>query len=171
MGVTVVLRDGSEALIRPMGPEDRDRLKEGFESASATSIFRRFHSPHPRLSGSELDYLTQVDQVRHVALIAVDPATGESFGTARFVRDDEGSETAEFAVGVGDRWMRIGLGSALLEALVARARSLGILELTGVVQNDNVAVKRLIERVMGPYATRPGEPGTIEVSVSLRDDT
>jgi RimJ/RimL family protein N-acetyltransferase len=169
MRETVVLRDGTEAVIRPIEPADRERLREGFEGASDTSIFRRFHSPHPRLTGGELDYLTEVDQVRHVALIAVDPATGESFGTARFVRDDEHSVTAEFAVGVGDRWMRIGLGSALLESLLERARSLGIVEFTGVIQSDNTAVKRLMESVAGPYESTPAGSGTQEISIRLRE--
>ena len=31
----VVLRDGTRALIRPIGPDDSDRLKAGFEIASA----------------------------------------------------------------------------------------------------------------------------------------
>lgn len=51
--------------------------------------------------------------IHHEALIAVHPETGQSFGTARYVRDDADPSTAEFAVGVGDEWMRIGLGSAL----------------------------------------------------------
>jgi hypothetical protein len=57
---TVELRDGTRALIRPIGPGDRDRLKKGFESASPESIFLRFLSPLPRLSGSQLDYLTAI---------------------------------------------------------------------------------------------------------------
>jgi GNAT superfamily N-acetyltransferase len=124
-GSVVVLRDGTSALIRQIGPEDRARLKAGFESASAESIFLRFLAPHPRLSSSELGYLTAVDHVRHEALIAVGPDTGQSFGTARYVRSDDDPATAEFAIGVGDRWMGIGLGTALLEALARRAREEG----------------------------------------------
>jgi hypothetical protein len=89
-------------LIRPIGPEDRERLKEGFESASAESILLRFLAPHPQLTSSQLDYLTAIDHVRHEALIAVDPDSGESFGTARFVRPDARSQTAEFAIGIGE---------------------------------------------------------------------
>ena len=40
----------------------------------------RFLAPRPRLSSSELGYLTAVDHIRHEALIAVDPETGQSFG-------------------------------------------------------------------------------------------
>ena len=167
-GQIVELRGGTRALIRPIEPGDRDRLNEGFESASAESIFLRFLTPQPRLSSDQLDYLTVVDHVRHEALIAVDPESGQSFGTARYVRSEDDPETAEFAVGVGDRWMRTGLGTALLGALVARARSAGIRRFTGLIHADNLAIRRLVEKVVGPYETRPGGQGALEMVIDLR---
>jgi RimJ/RimL family protein N-acetyltransferase len=155
-------------LIRPIAPEDRDRLNEGFQSASAESIFRRFLTPQPRLTSTQLEYLTAIDHVRHEALIAVDPATGQSFGTARYIRRDEDPQTAEFAVGVGDQWMRLGLGTALLRALVSRARQVGILRFTGLIHADNTAIRRLVENAVGPYETRPAGHGALEMVVDLR---
>jgi RimJ/RimL family protein N-acetyltransferase len=166
----VELRDGTRALIRQIGPSDRKRLNEGFESASADSIFMRFLAPQPRLSSSQLDYLTAIDHVHHEALIAVDPETGQSFGTARYIRDDDRPDTAEFAVGVGDRWMRIGLGTALLRALVLRAREAGVVRFTGLIHPDNSAIRRLVEKVTGPYETRLAGQGALEIVVDLRTE-
>jgi GNAT superfamily N-acetyltransferase len=163
----VVLRDGTRALIRPIGPDDSDRLKAGFEIASADSIFLRFLAPHPRLSRSELRYLTGVDHDKHEALIAVDPESGESFGTARYIRSDDDPATAEFAIGVGDSWMRIGLGSALLGALAERAREAGITRFTGLIHSENTAIRRLVEKVIGPFTTRPAGAGALEMVVDL----
>jgi RimJ/RimL family protein N-acetyltransferase len=168
-GQLVELRDGTRALIRPIGPGDRDRLKEGFASASPESIFLRFLAPHPRLSGSQLDYLTAIDHVRHEALIAIDPETGQSLGTARYVRDQNQPETAEFAIGVGDRWMQIGLGTALLSALLVRARESGIIRFTGLIHHDNTAVKRLLEKVAGSYETKSTGQGALEIAIDLRE--
>ena len=164
----VQLRDGTKALIRPLGPWDRGRLNEGFQSATSESIFLRFLAPQPRLSSSMLDYLTAIDHVRHEALIAVDPKTGQSFGTARYVRSDEDPETAEVAVGVGDRWMRIGLGTALFGALVLRARAAGVVRFTGLIHPSNTAIRRLIEKVAGGYEVRSVEPGAVGIVVDLR---
>jgi RimJ/RimL family protein N-acetyltransferase len=166
-GEIVELRDGTRALIRQIRPGDRARINEGFESASAESIFMRFLSPLPRLSGRQLDYLTAVDHARHEALIAVDPETGQSFGTARYVRDADDPGSAEFAVGVGDRWMRIGLGTALLRALVLRAREAGIVRFTGFIHPENTAIRRLVEKVAGPYETRSAAQGAVEIVVEL----
>ncbi len=173
-GQIVELRDGTTALIRPIGPADRERLKEGFESASAESVFLRFLFPQPRLSSGQLEYLTAVDHVRHEALIAVDPETGQSFGTARYVRSDDDPETAEFAVGVGDRWMRIGLGTALLSALLVRAREAGITRWTGLIHPENAAIRRLVAKAAGPYEVRSTGPGALEIVVDIgnaRDQT
>ena len=167
LSTVVVLRDGTRALIRPIGPEDRGRLKAGFESASAESIFLRFLAPHPRLSSSELGYLTAVDHVRHEALIAVDPDTQQSFGTARYIRSENDPATAEFAIGVGDRWMRLGLGTALLEALARRAREEGIARFTGLIHSENKAIRRLVENVIGPFTTTSAGPGAQEMVVDL----
>ena len=154
-------------MIRPIGPWDRERLNEGFMSASPKSIFLRFLTPLPQLSKSQLDYLTAVDHIRHEALIAVDPETGQSFGTARYIRSDVHPEVAEFAVGVGDRWMRIGLGTALLSALVLRACEVGIIRFTGTIHSDNIAIRRLLEKVMGVYETKSAGMGAVEVAVDL----
>ena len=116
---------------------------------------------------SELGYLTTVDHVRHEALIAVDPDTHESFGTARYIRSDDDPATAEFAIGVGDRWMRIGLGTALLEALARRARDDGIARFTGLIHSENKAIRRLVENVIGPFTTTSAGPGAQEMLVDL----
>jgi GNAT superfamily N-acetyltransferase len=163
----VELRDGIVALIRPIEPSDRQRLNEGFQSARPESIYMRFLAHQPRLSSSLLHYLTDVDHDRHEALIAIDPESGQSFGTARYVRDENRFDTAEFAVGVGDRWMRIGLASALLTALVLRARETGVVRFIGLIHAENIAVKRLVEKVIGPYEIRPVGFGAMELAVDL----
>jgi hypothetical protein len=71
--MTVRLRDGSRVLIRPIEPDDRAALAEGFERLSAESRYRRFFAPMPRLRERDLDYLTRVDHRDHEALVAVEP--------------------------------------------------------------------------------------------------
>jgi RimJ/RimL family protein N-acetyltransferase len=166
-GEIVELRGGTRAAIRPIEPQDRERLKEGFDSASAESIFLRFLTPQPQLTSSQLDYLTDVDHDRHEALIAVDPESGLSFGTARYVRYESEPDTAEFAIGVGDRWMGIGLGTALLGALIERARRAGVARFTGVIHPENAAIKGLVEKVVGPYETRFVAQGALDITVEI----
>jgi L-amino acid N-acyltransferase YncA len=63
--------------------------------------------------------------------------------------------------------MRIGLGTALLNALVIRAREAGITRFTGLIHAENTAIKALIEKVLGPYDAKRAEGGAMEVVVDL----
>jgi GNAT superfamily N-acetyltransferase len=130
--------------------------------------YMRFLYSLSSLSTSQLDYLTAVDHVSHEALIAVDPESGQSFGTARCIRSDDRADTAEFAVGVGDRWMGIGLGTALLRSLIVRAGEMGIIRFTAVIHTENTGIRRLVEKVAGTYETKWAGPGAAEMEFDLR---
>ena len=54
---TVVLGDGTSALIRPITPDDAPALQEFHDRQSADSRYLRFFSPKPTLSTTELDAL------------------------------------------------------------------------------------------------------------------
>jgi hypothetical protein len=81
------LRGGTRVLIRPIAPEDKACLADGLRRLSAETIRRRFLAAKPRFSSSELRYLTEVDGVNHIALVAMDAdAPGQLIGVARCVR-------------------------------------------------------------------------------------
>lgn len=135
---TVTLRDGARVTLRPIRPDDKDRLCEAFERLGEDSRYRRFFSPMPTLPPAMLRYLTEVDHHDHEALVAQDASTGEGLGVARYVRTQGGPpDEAEAAVTVVDDWHGRGLGSVLLRALADRARDEGIATFTALVQGDN----------------------------------
>ena len=53
-------------------PDDKPGSRRFFARLSDESRRRRFLGPKPKLSARELAFLTEVDQCRHVALVAVD---------------------------------------------------------------------------------------------------
>jgi nucleotide-binding universal stress UspA family protein len=150
--VTVTLRDGSRVEIRPIEPDDRALLAEGFERLSPESRYRRFFGPMPHLSERYLDYLTRVDHHDHEALVAVDAATGDGVGVARYVRT--GDVVAEPAVVVGDAWQGRGVGGRLLDALADRAREEGIQRFEAPVLATNSEAMAVLER-LGKTRKRP----------------
>jgi GNAT superfamily N-acetyltransferase len=153
--------DGSEApVVRPIEPGDARELARTFGRLSALTRFRRFLVPLDQLSHRQLDYLTRVDQVNHVALIAVDPATGAGLGVARFVRDPDQPCRAVFAAVVADAWQGRGIGTLLISRLAERARSLGIEVLEGRTVAANRAARRL-----GAATTLDGCAGTLVVTL------
>ena len=140
--LTFTLDDGAEALLSPLGADDRFLLVEGLDELSIESRYNRFGRGLSGLSETELNYLSNVDQHNHVAWgAAVD---GEGAGVGRYIRVAH-PVCAEIAVTVLDRFQGRGLGRLLFEALAAVARFDGISALCFEVVPGNVAVNRMIE--------------------------
>jgi GNAT superfamily N-acetyltransferase len=111
----VVLRDGVRVTLRPVAPDDRQRLVESFAGLSEESRYRRFFAAKTGLTESELDYLVDVDHCDHEAIVAIDRSNDALLGVARYVRWPDDPEVAEVAVTVADDWQGRGLGRALLD--------------------------------------------------------
>jgi GNAT superfamily N-acetyltransferase len=164
--VSAKLRDGSRVDVRPVRPDDRELLREGFARLSPESRYRRFLVPVNRLSDEWLTYLTEVDHHDHEAIAALDPKTGRGVGVARFVRAKERPDAAEAAVTVADEWQGRGLGTLLLELLAARARDEGIRVFTALVLAGNDDMLDLLRR-LGPTRVVDRELGTVEIEAEL----
>jgi GNAT superfamily N-acetyltransferase len=100
-----------------------------------------------RLSRAQLDYLTQIDQFHHVALVAsqATDAGDEGLGVARFIELEPG--LAEAALVVTDRAQGQGLGTLLMERLCRAARERGIESFQVEFLAENTAVRALLEGV------------------------
>jgi GNAT superfamily N-acetyltransferase len=149
---TVRLQAGREAILRPLRVEDRQRLIDAFYRLSKESRYRRFFAPVQELSDESLAYLVDIDHHDHEAIVALDPASDDLVGVARYVRQAQGSDRAEAAVVVADDWQRQGLGRALLEHLARRAREEGIARFTALVQADNRRALDLLSEI-GPTSS------------------
>ena len=157
--------NGSRLLIRPIQSDDRDLLARMFDRLSADSRRARFRGRDDVLSEEDLDYLTDVDEYRHDALVAIDSESHEAVGVARYVRLPGRRELAEVAVEVADDWHRRGVGTALLVELTARARAAGVTQYNAVVSLDNEVMLDVLER-LGAEFIREGEDGA-EYSIDL----
>ena len=122
----------------------------------------------PELSEEMVRYLTDVDHHDHEAVVALDAATGEGVGVARYVRDRDRPERAEAAVTVIDDWQGRGLGTLLLELLAVRAREEGIDRFTALMLASNDEMMELLES-LGPVRVIDREAGTVEVEAPLPD--
>jgi nucleotide-binding universal stress UspA family protein/GNAT superfamily N-acetyltransferase len=161
--VTVKLRDGSSVVIRPIEPDDREALADGFDRLSPESRYRRFFAPISRLRGRDLDYLTRVDHHDHEALVAVDAETGQGVGVARYVRT--GPEVAEPAMAVADDWQGLGVAGRLLDALVDRAREEGIRRFEAPVLAANTEAIRVLERLGQTTQRNAGDEVTLRIEL------
>lgn len=139
------VRDGTRVLVRPIEPDDRERLQVGLHQLSPTSRYHRFHAAVSELSEAQLRYLTEVDQVNHLAWIALDPALpGEpAVGVARCIRLPTALHVAEVAITVLDAYQGRGIGTMLLGVLSRAAAAQGIRTYRAYVEEDNDAMLRI----------------------------
>ena len=133
--------------IRPIQGSDAQLLQEGFEQLSETSRYHRFHAGMRRMPEALVRYLTQVDGVNHVALVAFEQTAlgpGQGVAVARFVRNKDVPQTAELAVTVIDAFQGRGVARQLLAALGDCARARGIHTFTMNVLSGNARARRLV---------------------------
>lgn len=158
--------DPAPIVIRPIRPDDKEAVARGFSRLGERSRYRRFLAPHGDLSRAELRYFTEVDHVDHEALVAIDPATAEGVGVARYVRLADDSAAAEMAVAVVDDWQGRGVGGRLTAALAERARAEGIRRFTALVLAENERVVSLLQE-LGTVHAGPTGQGTLQLTVEL----
>jgi GNAT superfamily N-acetyltransferase len=109
--------------VRPIRPEDAERLVVFHRHLSPHSVYLRFFSVHPELSQAEVARFTTVDYGDRLALVALDG--DRLIGVGRFDRKP-GEREAEVAFVVADEYQHHGIGSLLLDELARAARDRGI---------------------------------------------
>lgn len=168
--LNIQLKDGTPVLLRPVLPEDRQRLQDELLLMSAESRYRRFLSRMSRLSEEQLRYFTEVDQETHVAWIALNPAAAglPGLGIARFIRKQEQPRVAEVALAVIDAFQGRGLGSALLATLYLMAQARGIDAFRAVLSVENETVGAWLRRLgaSGQLCSR----GVVELDLPVHRD-
>jgi GNAT superfamily N-acetyltransferase len=162
----IALRDGMPILVRPILPEDKDRLREGLTRLSRASRYRRFLTALDHLSDAQVRYFTEIDYENHMAWVALDPTqpAQPGLGVARYVRLPEDPTTAEAAVTVLDQYQGRGIGTILLEVLAASARQHGIRRFRAYVLAENVTMVEIL-RDLGAMVVRDGSPLRVDVPI------
>jgi RimJ/RimL family protein N-acetyltransferase len=164
------LPGGERIRLRLIQPDDKARLLAGFRQLSAESRARRFLGGKQVLSEAELRYFTEIDQVDHFAIGAVelDARGRECDGVAvgRFVRLSSEPRCAEVAIAIADRLQVKGLGLLMLKRLVEAAQERGFERLRFEYLADNIGMHRLL-RHAGRVVERQDSADVIAVEIEL----
>lgn len=153
--------------LRRITPADKDALVAGLGRLSERSVYQRFLSPKPRLTSSELAYLTEVDFEDHYALVAVlAGAPDVVVGVGRWVRDPDARGDAEIAIVIADDLQGRGVGTALGTALADAAVARGIVRFTASMLPSNTAAHRLFAKISSRMRVTHG-PGVDEIVAPL----
>ncbi|HVM00006.1 MAG TPA: GNAT family N-acetyltransferase [Egibacteraceae bacterium] len=136
-----VLRDGRTVRVRPIRPDDTDRMLAMWQRLSPETIRMRFFVPRG-MTPEQMRFFTDVDYDRRFALVA--ETGGRIIGVSRFDRLEDDPTTAEFAVLVEDAEQGRGVGTVLVRALVGPAQDLGVKGFVGEVLAENRSMLRML---------------------------
>jgi acetyltransferase len=147
------MRDGTDATIRPISPEDEPLLVKFHEDLSQQSVYMRYANImklSTRVAHERLIRICHVDYDREWALVAEteDPDTGEReiAGVGRLTKL-YGTNDGEFALLVSDKFQHQGLGTELLRRLVEIGRQEGLDHIVADILSENTAMQRVAEKL------------------------
>ncbi|HQD82592.1 MAG TPA: bifunctional acetate--CoA ligase family protein/GNAT family N-acetyltransferase [Quisquiliibacterium sp.] len=181
--------DGQFYTIRPIQPEDADRLQAFMRALSPESRYFRFISTLSELTPKMLVRYTQIDYDRELALVAVqqrDPlavppegaegaggAGGSEdldeeriIGVVRYLLNPD-RETCEFAIAIADDWQGKRLGSTLMRAIIEAARNKGLRRIEGYVLGSNARMLGLMTYLGFKVETDRDDPSMKIVGMTL----
>ena len=164
---TETLRDGSRVMIRPICRTDLDLERDFIAALSPQAKWFRFLNATGAPSDALLKQLTDIDNDRDVALIALTDDKGRQteVGVARFSATSD--HRAEVAVVVSDDWRHRGLGTALMKRLISIARDRGIRALYSVDVAHNHPMHKFAEYLGFDRTPDPGDSTQVIHTLTL----
>ncbi len=163
---TLNLPGGVDVPFRLIRPDDVSALQRFHERLSEKTIYLRFFGSLQELPEAKANYFAHVDGVDHLAFVALDPDDpDEIIALVRYDREP-GSERAEYAALVEDRWQRHGVGIELTRRLVDEARDKGVRFFYAMVMGKNMSMLELLRHLDLPEHERR-EDGVKRVEVEL----
>jgi len=169
------LRDGSAIIIRAIRPNDRERSVHAFQqfTKNRDSVRFRFHGFKRSLRESEAIYMTEVDFVDHVGLVATFGNDPEQplIGVGRYIvyPDVPERRRAEIAFAVLDEHQSKGIGSLLLRHLAVIGKAQGVREFIAEVLANNHQMIAVLKRSGFPIE-RSSEFGIDRLLLTIADE-
>jgi RimJ/RimL family protein N-acetyltransferase len=164
----IVLKSGERVEIRPVRVSDEDALQDLLYRLSEESTFFRFFGHTVTHPHCEMLHMVELDPTASVAFVARLVDTDELVGVVRADGTSSG-RSAEFGITVADSWQNHGVGSALLERLIAACRGRGFESLMAGVLPQNRAMQHLLRRY-GFTCSSEQFPTTLDFHLSLRSE-
>jgi acetyltransferase len=165
----VILKDRSQALFRPILPEDEPLLKAFILKVTKEDLYYRYFSEINEFTHEDLANMTQIDYDREMAFVAVHIVNEKSeiIGVTRAVSDPDNTD-AEFSVLVRSDLKGLGLGRRLLDKMINYAGEHGLQRLTGITMPNNRGMITLA-RKLGFDVDIQIQDGIVNLSLTLEN--
>jgi acetyltransferase len=156
---------GTGLLLRPIRPDDGQRLMDFYANASPEDMRLRFFMARREVPRSELARYSQIDYDREMTFVALDDQS-VMVGEARAVCDPDNLQ-AEFAIQVASSWQGMGLGRLLMDKLIGYLKARGTQEVVGQCLLENKAMA-VLARKTGFDVSAGAPPDALMLWLKLR---
>ena len=161
------LRDGRILHMRATRPSDEAALLRAFERLSPEARYMRFMRA---VGAPNVERLrTLLASLPEIGLGIVAVAGGSDIAGSALFLIGKDPTVCEFATTVAGDYGGLGLGRALMTALIGAAKRRGLLEMEGYVLADNRSMLRLASRLGFGISQDPDDPSVRICSLRLDD--
>jgi acetyltransferase len=174
------LKDNADVLIRPIKPEDEPAMVKFHHQLSERSVRFRYFQPlklGQRIAHERLSRMCFNDYDRELALVAERDCAAASNGNGHASSEREivavgrlsrvSESEAEFAMLVSDTHQNKGLGTQLLNKLLAVAKAEGLSRVTASILPENVEMQRVCTKV-GFKLRREIDDAMVKAAIELK---
>ncbi|OCQ20502.1 protein acetyltransferase [Pseudoalteromonas luteoviolacea] len=168
---SITLKNGHQAMLRPIKPEDERSHQEFDQSLSQEDRYRRFFGQLPQFTHEQLAKMTQIDYDREMAFIVSErhKSTYRTLGVSRVLMDPD-NISAEFSVIVRSDSQGLGLGKLLMNAAIEYCRDKGVGTIEGITLPENSGMISLAKH-LGFNVRRDFEEGATIMTLPLHENT
>lgn len=167
-----VSKDNIDVVFRPIQPEDEVMLRKFHETLSERTVHMRYLKAmqlSQRVAHERLARLCYIDYDREIALVAVrrNPYDNqpELMAVGRLTKR-AGTDSAQYAVIVSDRFQHQGLGKEMLRRLVEIARDEHVGTVFGTVLEENTEMLSLVQK-LGFRVVSTDNPKLLRAEIDL----
>ncbi|WP_055493905.1 bifunctional GNAT family N-acetyltransferase/acetate--CoA ligase family protein [Streptomyces sp. TP-A0356] len=164
--IHALLADGSTVCLRPVEPDDHQRLRAFYEEMSPENLRLRFFTVSPSSAAMAADHACAPARPGHRALLA--EAKGRVLGLAEYDTGGD-KDAAEVSVAVAEGLHHRGVGTLLIEHLVSAARAEGITTFKADALSENLDVLRLFAD-LGLCTRRHFDGPEVRCTIALDED-
>lgn len=144
---TVILKDGSQVLLRKVKEGDEKALLNMFTGLKPETVYNRFFKLRKPFSIEEVTKMVLVKTEEEFAIVGspLQPSELNIIADARYYLEE--GKTAEVSIVVQDRWQLKGLGTAMLSHLISIGKEHEIRLFFVYVLSDNAVMIHVAKKL------------------------
>ncbi len=165
---TITLSDGAPAFVRPVRPEDDALFRAFFARVTDDDLRLRFFQSVKHFSHEFIARLTQLDYARSIALVAIDPRSGDMLGAVRLHADAD-YDRGEYGILIRSDLKGHGIGWRLMSIMIEYAQWLGLNIVEGQVLRENSTMLAMCQALGFKTKLDPDDPTVMVVTLPVQE--